>query len=122
LRFLKENACHVWRDVALPDGGVPAGPHGGWLAIGAPRASDIDDVDVAPSGDGDEEGTKLCVLTFEDPAQLHPEVWPEDWQYVSVEACDLGRQGREYKSVPGGGGGFIFFARFYWGLGGIFVG
>jgi hypothetical protein len=77
---------------------------------------------MAPFGDRDQERAKLLILTFEDPAQLQPEVWPEDWQYVSVEAGDLGRHAAQYKSACGGGGEIYFFARFCWGFGGIFVG
>ena len=64
--------------------------------------ADADDVDAAPFGDGDEEGAKLDILPFEDRAQLQPEIWPEYWQYVGVEAGDLGCHAWQYKSAGGG--------------------
>ena len=85
-------------------GVVPTRFNGRGFAVSPPVVADMDDVDVAPFADRDQERTEFLVLTFEDPAQLQPEVWPEDWQYVGIEAGgDLGRHGKEYKSVPGGG-------------------
>ena len=103
--FLEEDSREIRRDVAFPDGIVPGRFDGGGFPVGAPVVADMDDVDVAPFGDRDQEGSKLFVLTFEDPAQLQPEVWPEDWHYVGIKTGgELGRHGAEYRSVPGGGG------------------
>jgi hypothetical protein len=84
LELFKKHARHVGRDVAFPDGIIPAGADGFGFLVGAPVVADIDDRDVAPLCDGDEEGSKLCILTFEDPARLQPEVWPEDGQYIVI--------------------------------------
>jgi len=46
-------------------GSIPAGADPNRLALGPPRVSDTDDVDVALFGSGDKkEGTTFCVLTF----------------------------------------------------------
>lgn len=83
-------------------GSIPAGADPNRLALGPPRVSDTDDVDVALFGNGDKkEGAAFCVLTFEGPAQLQPEVWPEDRQYGSAKADGPGCHGRAYHSVPG---------------------
>ena len=119
MRFFKKHARHVGRDVTFPNRIVPAGADGFGFLVGAPVVADIDDRDVAPSGDRDQQCAKFCILTFEDPAQLQPEVWPEDGQYVGVEAGDLRGHAVQYTSACGGGGENYFFGRFYWGFGGI---
>ncbi|KCZ88810.1 hypothetical protein HHI_14869 [Hyphomonas hirschiana VP5] len=68
--FLQENSNEVWRYVALPDRIIPARLYRFRLTIGAPMVADLDDVDLAPAGNRDEEGAEFFILTFEDPAQL----------------------------------------------------
>lgn len=87
-------------------------PDGRRRTTGALRVADADDVDMAPSGEGDEEGAAFLILTCEDPAQLSAEVWPEDGQQAGMEARDLRDRGREFTSGPGGGGEIYSLARF----------
>ena len=42
--------------MTLPDGIVPGRPGRFWFAVSRYLVADLDGVDAAPSGDGDEEG------------------------------------------------------------------